>query len=398
MASERSIGVGIVGVGQFMSRQHVQTVARSSILRLQSLCDADEARLCQVADRYGAARRSTRWEDVVADPEVDVVVVGVVPQLHPQIARAALEHGKPVYVEKPLAATPEECASIQRLAWARGLPVAVGFNRRFAPATQLLAQAFATSGPPVSVLYRISDDDRVLPPEQRWKKEDRLLIETVHIFDLLTYLIGGEPVGVYACQTRWNDVLVTLEFDNGSRATVLSSSWGSQAQVKEHMEAILGHAALEMDDFVEVRTFGISAVPAVARFAGRPYDGTDNRHVEDFACRGLEALLEMRRRYHELMCSAGVLADSSDPAAWARFRAAMGSPPLPQINYAPDKGWGPALEHFCVAAVRGDTPRNANAIDGNRATVCAVAARQSIETGQRMRLDPAEWLQAVSRQ
>ena len=176
MASERSIGVGIIGAGQFMSRQHVQTVARS-------------------------------------------------------------------------------------------LPVAVGFNRRFAPATQLLAQAFATSGPPVSVLYRISDDDRALPPEQRWKKEDRLLIETVHILDLLTYPIGGEPLGVYACQTRWNDVLVTLEFDNGSRAMVLSSSWGSLAQVKEHMEAVLGHAALEMNDFVGVRTFGITGGPAVARFA-----------------------------------------------------------------------------------------------------------------------------------
>ena len=68
------------------------------------------------------------------------------------------------------------------------MPVAVGFNRRFAPATELLLKAFQAAGPPVSVFYRISDDDRIRPPEQQWKKEDRLLIEVVHIFDLLTYL------------------------------------------------------------------------------------------------------------------------------------------------------------------------------------------------------------------
>ena len=396
MAFERSIRVGVIGAGQFMSRQHLQTVARSRILRLQHLSELDEARLSDIADRYHPVRRSIRWEDVVADPEVDVVVVGVVPQLHAQIARAALEHGKPVYVEKPLAPTPEECASIQQIAATRNLPVAVGFNRRFAPATELIVRALSTSGPPVSVFYRISDDDRVLPPEQRWKKEDRLLIEVVHIFDLLAYLIGAEPTGVYARQTRFNDALVTLQFGNGSGATILSSSWGSMAQVKEHMEVILDHGALEMDDFVEVRTFGLPGLPPLARFAGRPYDGTDNRHVEDFAQRGLEALLELRRRYHEIMSSAGVFSDSSDPAAWTRVRERMGCPPLPQINYASDKGWAQALEHFCMAAVQGETPRNANAIDGNRATVCAVSARRSIETGQFVRLDPAEWLQPAT--
>ena len=392
MSGDRQIRVGVIGCGQFMSRQHIQTVGRSPLLKLQHLATRNAEKVKRIAGQYQAVKYTTQWQDVVSDPEVEVVVVGVIPQLHPEIARAALEHGKPVYVEKPMAETPELCMEIQRMGWDRDRPVAVGFNRRFAPATQFMERAFKAAGSPASVIYRVSDDDRVRPPAQQWKLECRLLIEIVHMFDLMHYLFQAEPISIYARETRFNDALVTLEFDNGSRATFFSSSWGSMAQSKEHMEAILDRAALEMDDFVEVRTFGVSDMPPVERFAGRPYDGCDNSHVEDFANRGLEALLDLRKRYDQMMIEAGVLEDSSNAANWDRLGKLMGDKRLPQINYASDKGWGLALEHFCVATGEGKTPRNATAIDGNRATACAVAGRKSIEVGTSIELNPEDWL------
>jgi predicted dehydrogenase len=391
MATE-PIRVGIIGGGQFMSRQHIQTVGRSQMLTLQHLSTREPDRLEELAGEYNPARRSTRWENVVEDPDVQVVIVGVLPQLHPRIAIAALECGKPVYVEKPLAPTPQECLSVQRLAWGKKIPLAVGFNRRFAPATELLLRAFRACGGPVSVYYRISDDDRIRPPEQAWKLGCRLLIEAVHIFDLLTFLIGAEPTGIYAREARYNDATVSIDFADGSQATLLSSSWGTMAQPKEHMEAILNRGAVEMDDFVEVRSYGVPGIPQVARFAGRPYDGCDNSHVEDFARRGREALLDLRLRYNRILQDAGVLEQSADPARWANVARIMGELPLPQINYASDKGWGTALEHFCQAAVEGRRPRNATAVDGNRATVCAVSARRSMESRQYVPLNPADWL------
>ena len=387
MTRSAQIRVGAIGCGQFMSRQHIQTIGRSPHLVLRHLADLDPARLAQVADRYRAQQRSTRWEDVVADAEVDVVVAGVFPELHPQIARAAILADKPIYVEKPLAPTTEECQAIQALAEERGVAVAVGFNRRFAPATQLLKEAFRRSASPATVYYRIADDDRIRPPEQHWKNADRLLTETVHIFDLLAYLLAAEPVRIDARATRPGDDLVLIDYANGSHAAILSSSYGSLAQPKERLEAILDRGAVEMDDFVEVRSYGLPGIAPRTRFAGRPYDGCDNRHVEAFARRGLEALLEMRSRYEEAMRDAGVLADSSDAAAWQRARLRLGEPPPPQINYAADKGWGAALEEFCLAAVEGRQPANATAADGNRATACAVAARRSLRSGQAVTLE-----------
>ena len=385
------VRVGVVGCGQFMTRQHIQSIHRNPRLILQHLATRNAEKAKRVAETYNAQRYTTRWEEVVADPEVDVVVVGVVPSLHPEIAYAALKNGKPVYVEKPLAETIEECTAIQQFAKKQDLPVAVGFNRRFAPATNLMAELLNESGPPSSVIYRISDDDRVRPPEQEWKLDCRLRIEVVHIFDLLYYLFKSEPVSIYAKETRFNDTTVNLDFANGCRATILSSSWGTMAQPKEHMEAILDRSSFEMDDFVEVRSYGTS-MPPISRFAGRRYDGCDNSHVDDFAEGGLEALLKMRSRYNQAMLDSGVLKDSSSEKAWSTFRELIGEPPLPQINYAPDKGWGQALESFCFAATEGRDPINANAVDGSRAIACAEAGRRSIETGQPVELDSQQWL------
>ncbi|MBW7895432.1 MAG: Gfo/Idh/MocA family oxidoreductase [Opitutaceae bacterium] len=384
--------VGVIGCGQFMRQQHIQTVARSGQLVLQHLADRNEQALTDVADRYHPVRRSTNWEEVVADPAVDVVVVGIVPEFHPAVARAALAHGKPVYVEKPLAPTVAECRAVEQLARRLNLPVAVGFNRRFAPATRAMAAAFRQAKAPVSLYYRLADDERIRPPEQHWKTVDRLLTETVHIFDLLCHLLAAEPVEIYARESRPNDALITVDYANGSRATILSTSHASLAQPKEHLEAALGEGRfVTMDDYVEVRTGGCANLPGVQTFAGRAYDGCDNRHVDAFARHGLSALLEQRHAYEKAMRESGVLADSGNPAAWAEARRLLGEPPPPQINYAPDKGWGAALEEFCAAIAARRTPGNATARDGNRATACALAARQSIQSRQPMMLDPASW-------
>lgn len=392
------IRIGVIGCGQFMSRQHIQTIARSSHLKLQYICDRQDDEIRRIDSLYPAPSHSTDWREVVASPEVDVVVAGVLPALHPEIAMACIENAKPVYVEKPLAQTARQCLEIERAAQIRNVPVAVGFNRRFAPATDLLFQAFNASEKPVSVTYRLIDDIRVRPPQQNWKKDCRLLLEVVHIFDLLTYLLNTEPVEIFASETRFNDATVLIKYNDGSRATIVSSQYGSLAQPKEHLQAVLDHGAVEMVDFVEFRSYGLNCLPPLARFAGRPYDGCDNSHVEAFANRGVEALLEMRAGYNRAMEDSGVLADSSDAQTWLRLTSMLGEPPLPQINYAPDKGWGRALESFCTAAITATVPRNARALDGHRATACAVAARRSIETGRPVELNSAEWLPADKQQ
>lgn len=108
------IRVGVIGCGRFMRRQHAQTIGRSDALVLHHLADKDTGALEQVARRYKPTRTSTNWRDVVGDGEVDVVVAGVDPKYHARIALVALEIGKPIYVEKPIAETIEDALAGRR--------------------------------------------------------------------------------------------------------------------------------------------------------------------------------------------------------------------------------------------------------------------------------------------
>lgn len=385
------IRVGVIGCGNFMRRQHLQTIARSENLRLEHLADCDAAALAEVADRYGPAKSTLDWKEVVADDDVDVVVIGVIPSLHPTLAAAAIERGKPVYVEKPLSENLEDGLRLHRLAAGREVPVAVGFNRRFAPASGLLAGALAGRKGPTTLFYRIVDDERARPPHQAWKQADRLVLEVVHIFDLLAFLLGRDPARIRATEARFNDTLIDVGFADGSQACILSSSHGSVGQPKEHLEAILDGGSIEMDDFVEVRTHGLADLPERTCLAGRPYDDCDNSHVTDFARRGLPAYLDLRRRYVKALAGSGMLGGAADASSWRRFQHLLGRPPPPQINYCPDKGWAQALETFCACAAAGEAAPNAGPLEANRALACALAARRSIETGSAVDLDSTWW-------
>ena len=385
------IRLGVIGCGQFMSRQHIQTIVRSENLSLYYLADQDRQRLEQVSLFYKPRKTTTRWQDIVEDQDVDILVAGIVPKFHPDIVKAALEKRKPVYIEKPLSENLVDGKVIQELSGQYDVPVAVGFNRRFAPATQHIKKAFQSAGRPITIFYRICDDDRIRPPSQNWKKQDRLLIEIVHIFDLLYYLIQAEPVSIYAVESRFNDALITIKFSDNSNATILSSSWGSLAQPKEHLEAVLDRANVEMDDFVEVRSYGNTSLSAKQCFQGRAYDRCDNSHVEAFAADGWAAMLKLRQFYYRAMRESGVLEDSSNTQSWEKANDLLGAPPVPQINYTSDKGWGIALEEFCERVIKKEEPANAGPVDGNRTIACAIAARSSIETGKPVVLRQSDW-------
>ena len=76
MAGGKPIRVGVIGCGQFMSRQHIQTVGRDPILKLQHLATRNVEKVERLGKKYNVVRYSTDWQDVLFDPEVDIVVVG----------------------------------------------------------------------------------------------------------------------------------------------------------------------------------------------------------------------------------------------------------------------------------------------------------------------------------
>ena len=136
------IGVGIIGSG-FMGECHA--LAFTSVVplfqpelrpRLEIVADINAAAAERARARFGFARASADWRELVADPKVGLVSITSPNLLHKEMALAAIAAGKHVYCEKPLALTAEDARELALAAEARGVRTLVGYNYLCSPALQ----------------------------------------------------------------------------------------------------------------------------------------------------------------------------------------------------------------------------------------------------------------------
>jgi len=206
-----SLGIGVVGYA-FMGAAHAhawRTAPHMFDLPLTpamvALCGRDAAAVTAAADRQGWASAETDWRELIARPDIDVVDICVPGDLHAEIAIAALDAGKHVLCEKPLANTPAEAeamtAAAQRAA-ARGIRSMAGFNYRRVPALALARTLVADGrlGEIRHVRATYLQDwltDSSFPLTWRLRREragsGALGDLGAHIIDLAQYLTG-EPV------------------------------------------------------------------------------------------------------------------------------------------------------------------------------------------------------------
>ncbi|MEV0320872.1 Gfo/Idh/MocA family protein [Streptomyces sp. NPDC050658] len=213
---KRTLGVGMVGYA-FMGAAHSQgwrTVGRVFDLPLRpvlsAVCGRDGGAVRAAADRLGWAAAETDWRALVARDDVDLVDICTPGDSHAQIAIAALEAGKHVLCEKPLANTVEEAeamAEAAERARARGQVAMVGFNYRRVPALALARQMVADGRLGALRHIRLTYlQDWLVDPEfpltWRLRKEragsGALGDLGAHIVDLAQYLTGEQMAGVSA--------------------------------------------------------------------------------------------------------------------------------------------------------------------------------------------------------
>ncbi len=258
-------------------------LARSSKAILHTCCDVSEAALALCRERFRPLKTCPRWEDVVADPEVEGICLATTEKLREPVIAAAAEAGKAVYVEKPLAQTLEEMVRIRRVVEAAGIPFCVGHNRRAAPALLLAHCLFrhhmeqpapcswrwdregaerprlAEDGRP-SIALRINDD------WHSWKKwvfdgtqapYGPMLFEMSHFTDICNWMMAEEPVEVIALETGMLNHAVIVRYRQGGLATITMCANGSWGYPKELYEMMGNGGMVAVYDFVEIVTAGL---------------------------------------------------------------------------------------------------------------------------------------------
>jgi polar amino acid transport system substrate-binding protein len=260
-AAAGDIVLGVIGAGNF-ARNTLLPALRPLGIRFRVVANATGLSARHAADRFTFESCTARAEDVLEDPAVTWVLIATRHDTHAPLATAALRAGKSVFVEKPLAMTREELAEVLA-AHRGGGRLMVGFNRRFAPATDKVLEVFHGHAEPLVINYRVNAG--YLPPTH-WLQDPvfgggRVIGEACHFIDWMRYLVGAPITSTSASATAnggvySNDnIAVQLRFQDGSLGNLLYVANGDTALPKEYVEVFGQRSAAVIDDYRVVRRY-----------------------------------------------------------------------------------------------------------------------------------------------
>jgi predicted dehydrogenase len=254
----RRPSIGLIGPGSFATSVLVPAL-RAAGAQLEVAGGGAGPSAGAARRLHGFARVAPSAEDVISDAAVDAVVIATRHGSHARLARAALEAGKHVFCEKPLALSVEELDDVLAAARASGRVLTVGFNRRFSPLLSAAREFVRGPGGPLLATYRVSAG---AIPAEHWTHDleqggGRVQGEVCHFVDSLAFVCGAPVTEVHATgfgrdgaavQARDN-VALGLAFADGSAGTVLYAAVAAPGVGKERLEVFgRGRIAL-LDDY-----------------------------------------------------------------------------------------------------------------------------------------------------
>lgn len=135
--------LGVIGCGRVTSMFHLRAIEQLPDVTITGVRDIDEARMLETQLESGAEKAYYNTDDLFNDPDIDAVAVNTPPRYHEDIVLKALESGKHVICEKPLAETVEGCIRIKEAQKSTGLVVLPAHNYRFTPSLNLMEEYLA---------------------------------------------------------------------------------------------------------------------------------------------------------------------------------------------------------------------------------------------------------------
>jgi 1,5-anhydro-D-fructose reductase (1,5-anhydro-D-mannitol-forming) len=226
-----TLGWGIVGTGTAADRLVGPGVYADPESQIVAVVSRDEGRAREFAARHGARHAYTRYQDLLADPDVDVVYIATPNAHHATEAISAAEAGKHILCEKPLAATPADALRIVEAARAHGVKLGTNFqSRHYAPVDEI--HRLVQAGEIGDVLIVQAESSGGANPLKGWRTEQDLAgMGTVnnigvHPLDLIRYLVGAEVTEVAALTDVGSRdelerlALILLRLDSGTVAYV----------------------------------------------------------------------------------------------------------------------------------------------------------------------------------
>jgi predicted dehydrogenase/threonine dehydrogenase-like Zn-dependent dehydrogenase len=246
--------LGVIGCGNYATTMLLPHLKRHPEVELVEVATATSLSAANARAKFGFGRVSTDFPSLLADPEIDAVLIATRHDSHADIVCRALRAGKAVFVEKPLALTAEQLAAVRDAVAETGNDrVMVGFNRRFAPALTALREAWGGSGGPQVVSYSVNAGplDASSWYAQPESQGTRFAGEGGHFIDTISWWLGADPLAAQAVATPGepDNLLALLTYPDGSVAKIAYLTKGDPRYPKEVLEVFGDGKVARMDNF-----------------------------------------------------------------------------------------------------------------------------------------------------
>lgn len=285
------IRTAIIGAGGFAKGMHLPNLSKlDKSYQIHAIMSRTGHNAKACAEQYAAKYATTDYQQILSDPDIDLVVLCTPHDQHALQVEQALIANKHILVEKPLALNEAELQQIEKVIQQKtsNCPLLMtGFNRRFSPHMQRLKQAISNRTNPIMINYRMNAG---YIPLDHWVHSPqgggRNIGEACHIYDLFTYLTNSEITNITAAainpQTNYylaqDNFSVTCTFKDGSIATLTYTALGSSQYPKETMDVFFDGCVAHLNDYKTLE------------FHGRKLRGTKTTNAEKGQLHELEQL------------------------------------------------------------------------------------------------------------
>lgn len=255
--------VGIIGAGNFTSAMILPCLKKTKS-KIKFISSSSGLSGTILAKKYDISHSTTDNNLILSDSDVDLVIITTRHNSHASLVIQALNAGKHVFVEKPLALNQNELDSIIDVYRKSGKTLTVGFNRRFAPLAVQMKKLLGNSDTPMNIIATMNAG---YIPSKVWVHDmevggGRIIGEACHFIDLISFLAGSNvksicinAMGTHPSENSDN-VSILLKYENGTNAVINYFANGSKSYSKERVEVYHQERTLVMDNWRKLNAYG----------------------------------------------------------------------------------------------------------------------------------------------
>lgn len=325
----------LIGAGR-MGRDHAKHIAYSQDAELYAVVDPNLKAAQDVANKYGAKAFSTA-EEALKDPQVDAVVIVSNTDTHADLIILAAKAVKPIFCEKPIDLDIKRIDECLKVVEECGVPLFVGFNRRFDPSFQSLRERLDRKILGRVEQVMISSRDHALPEKRFLKTSGGLFRDMmIHDFDMARWLLGEDPVEVYATGSCLIDPSIDEFGDLDTAMVVMKTKSGTLCHINNSRRSVYGY----------------------------------DQRIEVFGENGMLRANNLQPTTVEHSTGEGIRTDNPHPSFPQRYQDAY------RIE----------IDHFFTDIVKGGKKPYVTPEDGRKAILIADAAEKSYRTKQPIKL------------